>query len=70
MEQDLNKQPSQYAVDDASDSDEDEGIMTMRSADASADASARRVGMHLDSLKKATPSDARAPGLDPRRNFQ
>jgi hypothetical protein len=57
MEQDLNKQPSQLAVDDASDSDEDEGIMTMRS-DASAGASARRAGMHLDTVKKSAPGDA------------
>ena len=46
MEADLSKQPSQYAVDDASDSDDDEGIMTARSAERSADASARRAGMH------------------------
>ena len=70
MEQDLNKQPSQHAVDDDSDSDDDEGIMTMRSADASAGASARRAGMHLDSVRTPTPGGAGVPDRDPREGLR
>jgi len=55
MEEELSKQPSQYALDDASDSDDDEGIMTARSNGSVADASARRAGMHGDTVAKSAP---------------
>ena len=54
MAEELAKQDGLYAIDDASDSDDDDGIMTSRSGAESAGA---RRGVHLGSLaREPTPS--------------